>query len=88
MVTSTYNLSYERYEMVYRIYLTVGQSPFTSAIASEIVGIPLSSRFFAWKNAKVVKVDHYGDRVVNGKTLGKPVTWYRFTETWITRLIS
>ena len=77
-----FGLKWDQFEAAERIYLSVGRSAFTSALAAEIIGKRVhqfSPTIATFKNNKVVIFDHDSPRV---GYYGKPVPWYKFTEQW------
>lgn len=79
--SNRFGLNWDQFEDAERIYLTVGKSPFTARLASEILKKEIhkfSPTIAVYKNNKVCCHDHDVSRS-NG---GRKIAWYRFTEQW------
>ena len=81
-----FGLNWDQFEDAERIWETVGRSPFTAKIASEILGKDVhkfSPTIAVYRRNKVIVYDHCMHRIVDGKIAGgRVIDWYRFTEQW------
>ena len=76
-----FGLSWNQFEDAERIWETVGRSPFTAKLASEILGKDLhkfSPTIAVYRRTKVINYDHETPRLDGGRK----TNWYRFTEQW------